>query len=324
MVHRQLVAELARHVLHAQPRSDDASCPIDDEPEPAVLHGAGAGHRPGVHAGVGHAGQRLRRTLQAHDRAVPQRSADLGDRPASIRSSSIDGIDRIVGGTTSVTYGLNNRFYAKRKRRDSSARRRRSSASRSSRPTTPTHAPRSTIRATPRATSQRDAEQLLADLAGRPGHADGESQRDGPGRIDSHYRSCERCRRTPTTTGRAHLQTSGRLEPEVLHRGLPDFNDPTCSITTSTSPPTCTRATTSTASNYSFNYDILRSRLLQQRISAFYNAQCCGLAFEYQRYNFAGVQTLLVPSDHRFFLSFTLAGLGNFSPFNGGLSGVPR
>jgi hypothetical protein len=31
-----------------------------------------------------------------------------------------------------------------------------------------------------------------------------------------------------------------------------------------------------------------------------------------------------VPADHRFFLSFTLAGLGNFSPFNGALSGVPR
>jgi len=27
---------------------------------------------------------------------------------------------------------------------------------------------------------------------------------------------------------------------------------------------------------------------------------------------------------NRFFLSFTLAGLGNFSPFNGALSGVPR
>ena len=73
---------------------------------------------------------------------------------------------------------------------------------------------------------------------------------------------------------------------------------------------------------YSFNYDVLRSTLLQERVSGFYNAQCCGLAFEYQRYNFAGLST--VASDHRFFLSFTLAGLGNFSPFSGGLSGTPR
>ena len=64
--------------------------------------------------------------------------------------------------------------------------------------------------------------------------------------------------------------------------------------------------------------------MLQQRISGFYNAQCCGIAFEYQRYNFGGYVGLPDPADHRFFLSFTLAGLGNFSPFNGAMSGVPR
>ena len=64
--------------------------------------------------------------------------------------------------------------------------------------------------------------------------------------------------------------------------------------------------------------------MLQERISGFYNAQCCGIAFEYQTYNFAGLPQYIVPSDHRFFLSFTLAGLGNFSPFSGGLGGVPR
>ncbi|HEV2984216.1 MAG TPA: hypothetical protein VGX46_07500, partial [Vicinamibacterales bacterium] len=73
---------------------------------------------------------------------------------------------------------------------------------------------------------------------------------------------------------------------------------------------------------YSFNYDILHSSLLQQRVSGFYNAQCCGLAFEYQTVNF-GIGAP-IPSDHRFFLSFTLAGLGNFSPFSGALGGVPR
>jgi len=74
---------------------------------------------------------------------------------------------------------------------------------------------------------------------------------------------------------------------------------------------------------YSFNYDLLRSAMLQQRFSAFYNAQCCGLAFEYQTYNLAAVGSP-IPSDNRFFFSFTLAGLGNFSPFNGALSGAPR
>ena len=61
--------------------------------------------------------------------------------------------------------------------------------------------------------------------------------------------------------------------------------------------------------------------MLQQRMTGFYNAQCCGLAVEYQTVNYA---FSVLPPDHRFFLSFTLAGLGNFSPFNGALSGVPR
>jgi hypothetical protein len=68
---------------------------------------------------------------------------------------------------------------------------------------------------------------------------------------------------------------------------------------------------------------MLRGSLLQQRMSAFYNAQCCGIAFEYQTFNFSG-RAFALPSDRRFFLSFTLAGLGNFSPFSGAMSGVPR
>ena len=64
--------------------------------------------------------------------------------------------------------------------------------------------------------------------------------------------------------------------------------------------------------------------MIQQRTSAFYNAQCCGLSLEYQTFNFPSGNGFVIPSDHRFFLSFTLAGLGNFSPFNGALSGTPR
>ena len=75
---------------------------------------------------------------------------------------------------------------------------------------------------------------------------------------------------------------------------------------------------------YGFNYDLLRSSMLNQRLSLFYNAQCCGLAFEYQTYNLSSFSARGIPADRRFFLSFTLAGLGNFSPFNGALSGVPR
>jgi hypothetical protein len=70
------------------------------------------------------------------------------------------------------------------------------------------------------------------------------------------------------------------------------------------------------------NFDVLQSRMAQQRINGYYNAQCCGIAFEYQRFNYSS--SAAVPADNRFFMSFTLAGLGNFSPFSGALGNIPR
>jgi hypothetical protein len=64
--------------------------------------------------------------------------------------------------------------------------------------------------------------------------------------------------------------------------------------------------------------------MIQQSTSGFYNAQCCGIAVQYQAFHYGSNSITPIAADHRFFLSFTLAGLGNFSPFNGALSGVPR
>jgi hypothetical protein len=70
------------------------------------------------------------------------------------------------------------------------------------------------------------------------------------------------------------------------------------------------------------NFDVLRSTIRQQRINGYYNAQCCGIAFEFQRFNYGS--SIAIPADNRFFMSFTLAGLGNFSPFSGAMGNVPR
>jgi LPS-assembly protein len=65
---------------------------------------------------------------------------------------------------------------------------------------------------------------------------------------------------------------------------------------------------------FGFDYDFFRDQMLQRRIQAFYNAQCCGIAFEYQTYNFPVFNPrFLVPRDRRFNVSFTLAGIGSFS-----------
>jgi len=74
---------------------------------------------------------------------------------------------------------------------------------------------------------------------------------------------------------------------------------------------------------YQFNYDLKRKVFVQQRISAAYNSQCCGIAVEYQSFNYAtgGFTAIGVPKDRRFNLSFTLAGIGSFSNMFGSFGG---
>jgi len=72
----------------------------------------------------------------------------------------------------------------------------------------------------------------------------------------------------------------------------------------------------------SFNYDISRSTLLNQRYIASYSAQCCSVGFEYQSFDFPGIDPrFLIPQDRRFNFTFTLAGLGTFSNFFGTFGG---
>jgi LPS-assembly protein len=74
--------------------------------------------------------------------------------------------------------------------------------------------------------------------------------------------------------------------------------------------------------SYSFNYDMLNTDFLNQSIVAHYNTQCCGIAIEYQRFNFGTRQGQAgVPKDRRFNLSFTLAGIGTFSDLFGAFGG---
>lgn len=73
---------------------------------------------------------------------------------------------------------------------------------------------------------------------------------------------------------------------------------------------------------FSFNFDLENRFFLQKRFAGFYNAQCCGVAAEFQTYNFSGFQYVggyrpPVDQDVRFSVSVTLAGLGTFSNFLG-------
>jgi LPS-assembly protein len=75
--------------------------------------------------------------------------------------------------------------------------------------------------------------------------------------------------------------------------------------------------------SYAFHYDIGRSYLVQQRLTGYYNTQCCGFIFEYQTVNFPQYSSrFVIPEDRRFSLGFSLAGIGTFADVFGVFGGA--
>jgi hypothetical protein len=255
------------------------------------------------------------------------------DRTTAIDSFNqivqLEGIDAIVGNSTRLTYGVNNRFYAKQRPKSDSPGR--TAQAREILDIGFSQSYYSDERA-----AQYDRQYQTSFSGAPPSHFSPMAQniRTLPtdhfnaqftAEIDSRYLALRTVSASATYSLTNMLSTTGSWTKRAFIPELPGFNDPTNldqSINTSTNVHTRDNRF---GAVYSFNYDLFRSSLVQQRITGFYNAQCCGLSFEYQTYNLSGLSSAFaVPVDRRFFMSFTLAGLGNFSPFNGALSGVPR
>jgi LPS-assembly protein len=245
------------------------------------------------------------------------------------RVISLDGIDSIVGGT-SYTYGVNNRFYAKRK----------------------AAVPGGLAQAREIVSvelSQTYNTNQLATLYDRqyqsnnvPGSVDAIPTHFSPvalsvramptneitanmrAEFDARYHSLRTISASGSYSWANVFQFASTWSKRGFIQQLAGFNDDKLLDQAINAQTTVHTVNNRVGGIYSFNYDILHKSILQQRLSGFYNAQCCGIAFEYQTVNFGGLSNAPITSDHRFFMSFTLAGLGNFSPFSGALSGVPR
>jgi hypothetical protein len=103
---------------------------------------------------------------------------------------------------------------------------------------------------------------------------------------------------------------------------LPGFNDPNRADQYVNAVANLRGFRNRIGGSYAFNYDILRDRFLHQRWVAYYNAQCCGVGFEYQTFNLQGsLVTSGLAQDRRFNISFTLAGIGTFSNLFGAFGG---
>jgi LPS-assembly protein len=237
----------------------------------------------------------------------------------------IDGTDQFVGGNTSYTYGVNNRFYAKQPSPAGQRSQAREILDVTLQQTYYTQAQASQYDAQYVTSSTTTAATNLGpyQLAVRTMPTN-ELNATASVSVDSKYYALQQ------VSVNGGYSWTGRVQTNLGWSKNVQINSATDKSTTSQAINGQSNVHTRDnhyGSIYSFSYDFLQGVMLQQRVSAFYNSQCCGIAFEYQTFNYGGItgQGLLpIPADHRFFLSFTLAGLGNFSPFNGAMSGVPR
>lgn len=235
-----------------------------------------------------------------------------------------DGVDSFIGGTR-YTYGLNNRLYAKvRQNPGQSAQ---------SREIVSVELSQSYYTNQNAAQVDRQYQTNTGDVAPTHFSPIALSVRAVPtndvngtirAEFDPRYHALRTVSAQATYSWTGRVQATAGWSKKSFIADLFGFNDPRFLDHYVNGTTTVHTKDNRLGSVYSFNYDVLRSALLQQRVSGYYNAQCCGLAFEYQTYNFGAGSLSPVPADHRFFLSFTLAGLGNFSPFNGAMGGVPR
>jgi len=246
------------------------------------------------------------------------------------RIVKLDGVDQVIGKTTRYTYGLNNRFYAKRMEGSSTAATAREIASVTVGQTYYTDA----------RAAQYDASYSTSftDFAGvqlRPSNFSPISiqtrvaptlQSSGTFRAeyDTQFNAFRQLGADATIVLPDRLQSTVGWSQRRFIKALPGFNDRN-QLTHFLNQSTLLR----TKSNrfgvlYSFNYDARLNSFLQQRIMGYYNAQCCGFTVEYQTFDLSRLGAAVpVAQDRRFNFSFTLAGIGSFSNFFGALGGAP-
>jgi len=244
---------------------------------------------------------------------------------------SIDGTDTIFGGTTQYGYGVNNRFYAKRPGFPGQRSQPREILDVQVSQTYYTNSqasqydPRystSSYMTDPNAVAASNFSPILISVRGMPTN---DINATASIEIDSRYLALRQVSAGGSYSWSSRVQTTASWSKRALIPQLLGFNDPSNLTQAITAQSNVHTKDNKFGGIYSFSYDVLLGRMLNQRMSGFYNSQCCGIAFEFQTFNYGGITSgLPVAADHRFFMNFTLAGLGNFSPFNGAMSGMTR
>ena len=226
----------------------------------------------------------------------------------------LEGIDSIVGNVTQVSYGLNNRLYAKRNEGGEEG------------------IAREILNVAVVQSYYTDARAAQFDRRYRSSFSGtqpsnfspislivrGEPTQDLSGTLRAEYDTQFGALRTIGAEGSVEiggwLQTTAGWSQRRFIEGLSGFNRRDRLDHYLTSFTSMRTRSNEFGGAYTFHYDLLQERYLTQRVLVYYNAQCCGISAEFQTYNFEGLGSRArVPQDRRFNFTFTLAGLGTFA-----------
>ena len=226
----------------------------------------------------------------------------------------LESVDSIVGGVTQVTYGVNNRVYARLAGgRSASAAREILTVGLTQTYYTNDQAAQFDRRFSTsfNDTSPSNFSPVALTVRGEPTDTLSASLR---AEYDTDFGAIRTIGADGTYDFRGLVQTTAGWSQRRFIEGLQGFDDPARLDHYLNALTRVQNRGNTLGGAYQFHYDVLRDRVLQQRVLVYYNAQCCGVSVEYQTFDFSGLGTRApVPQDRRFNLSFTLAGLGTFA-----------
>lgn len=240
--------------------------------------------------------------------------------------------DRVIGGVTRMTYGLTNRVLVRKaaKAEPGAAPTSTTAASRPGAAAPSAGAPRELLTASLTQTYYTDESASQFDSTYSSSYADA-----GTVRAPSKYSPValnvrSQVSQTLGTTARVEydyqtkkmlsLSTGGTYSTPYLSANVAWSRSKSFFSTNAVNGSTRVNLLQGRVTgDYQLAWDIERDMILRQAIVASYNAQCCGIVFEYQEFNL-GVGAA-IPKDRRFNIGFTLAGVGTFSNFFGNFGG---
>jgi len=232
---------------------------------------------------------------------------------------ALDSVDYVYGGTTRIGFGLNNRVYAKRRAEGGLAR--------------------EMINVGIEQTYYSDDRASTVDPGYSTSFGGTRPQKLSPITLSARFTPSEQIGASYNTSFNTYvnaflnhaaigtyayrdtMQVSGGWNQRRYVPGLTGYDDPAGASHFLSAEGMFRLSQNRYGGGASFNYDFKNGYFLQSRVFGYYNPQCCGISFEYQTYDFGNYSYNGVTKDRRFTVAVTLAGLGSFSPFFGGMGG---